>query len=205
MLSIILQGISLGISASATPGALQAYLINRTLNGGWRKGAPVAFGPLVSDPVIVSAILLLLDRLPAGYLQFISLAGGVYALYLSVVLWRQWQKRTQPQVDLDGRSIQENGLWRGALMSALSPGPYTFWTLINGPLLLSAWRTSWLHGVAFLVAFYTMFIGGMLVLVGIFHQARRFGPRLVRVLTLFSILILLIFAIILLSQGLIPG
>jgi hypothetical protein len=90
------------------------------------------------------------------------------------------------------------------LMNALSPGPYTFWTLVNGPLLLSALRISWAHGGAFLLGFYGAMITGLVGIAALFHQARRLGPRVVRTLTLVSILILAVFGGVLLKQGLLP-
>jgi threonine/homoserine/homoserine lactone efflux protein len=47
-----LQGAALGLTAAGSPGAFQAYLINQSLSGGWRRGALVALRPLISDPPI---------------------------------------------------------------------------------------------------------------------------------------------------------
>ena len=159
---------------------------------------------MVSDVPIVLAILLVLNRLPDGFLDIISLAGGLFALWLvwnGIKAWRA----SAGAVTQTGDQLQEVNLrslfLRGVLMNALSSGPYTFWTLVNGPLLLSALKISPGHAAAFLVGFYGMFVGGMLVLVAIFHQARRLGPGLVRYLSLLSLGLLLIFAIILLKQG----
>ena len=90
LIPLMLQGLALGLSAAASPGPLQSYLITQTLAGGWRRGAPVAFAPLVSDGPIIVTLLLLLDRLPDIYLQLISLAGGLFVLYLAWELLQQW-------------------------------------------------------------------------------------------------------------------
>jgi hypothetical protein len=76
-----------------------------------------------------------------------------------------------------------------------------FWSLVNGPLLLSALRQSPWHGMAFVISFYGVFIGGMLSIAALLHQARRFGPRLVRWLLLASILILVVFGLVLIRQA----
>ena len=206
--AFFLQGLALGLTAAASPGPFQTYLINQTLLDGWRRGAVIAMAPLISDIPIVLVILLLLDRLPVNFLRLISLAGGVFLLYISWGLWRQWraggtfQASSNQDSDEQQKPVSSGGyLWRGIMMNALSPGPYTFWTLVNGPLVLSALRQSWLHGVAFLLGFYGMMIGGYLGIAALFNQARRLGTRVVRILTLISLLVLAVFGLVLLRRG----
>jgi threonine/homoserine/homoserine lactone efflux protein len=199
VIPLLLQGAGLGLTACISPGPLLVYLITQSLSGGWKRGAIVAFAPLISDAPIIIAILLLLNRLPPLFLRLISIAGGIFIFYLAWGLWQKWRMDEQFIPDI-GSTVNLN-LGRAVLMNYLSPGPYMFWTLVNGPLLLRALHQSILHGIVFLVSFYSIFIGGMLVLAGIFAQARRFGPRLVRALLLVSIVILILFGGSLLYQG----
>ena len=60
-------------------------------------------------------------------------------------------------------------------MAWLSPGPYIFWSLVNGPLLLSAWEQSAISAIAFLGSFYGLFVGGNLALIILFSQTQRLG------------------------------
>jgi threonine/homoserine/homoserine lactone efflux protein len=199
LIAYLLQGLGLGLTAGISPGPLQTFLVNKSLSGGWRSGFPVAFAPLISDVPIVLVILLLLNQVPPQFLRVISLVGGVYVFYLAWGLWGQWR---QASLESPATPTSEvNNLWQGVLMNFLSPGPYIFWTLVNGPLLISALRQSWLYGLAFLLGFYGAFIGLMLGLVFIFDQARRLGPRVVRSLTLVSIIVLVIFGVILLASA----
>jgi threonine/homoserine/homoserine lactone efflux protein len=207
-LAYLLQGLALGLTAAASPGPFQTYLINQTLLGGWRRGATIAIAPLISDIPIVLIILTLLDQLPLYFLRIISLAGGLFLLYISWGSWRQWRAAGAARVDSDQASEGQPGttstggyLLRGVMMNALSPGPYTFWTLVNGPIVLSALEQSWVHGTAFLLGFYGMLIGGYLGIVTLFDQARRLGPQVVRSLTLLSLLILAVFGLMLLGRG----
>jgi threonine/homoserine/homoserine lactone efflux protein len=48
-LTYLLQGAALGIAAAITPGTFQTYLISESLTGGFRRSAPIAFAPLISD------------------------------------------------------------------------------------------------------------------------------------------------------------
>jgi threonine/homoserine/homoserine lactone efflux protein len=201
LFSFILQGAALGLSAAATPGPLQTFLISETLRGGWRRGALVSLAPLASDPPIVLAILLLLNQLPAWLLRGINLAGGAYVLYLAWGLWRDWQARAGkglPDLEASPGSFK-----KGVLMNVLSPGLYTFWSLLAGPILLQALRGHSLYGAGFVGGFYGVFIGGMLGLAGVFHQARRLGPPAIRALLLVSLLVLVVFGGILLQRGLV--
>jgi threonine/homoserine/homoserine lactone efflux protein len=200
IIPIFLQGASLGLSASISPGPLLAYLVSQSLAGGWKRGAIVALAPLLSDIPLVIAIVLLLEQVPAIFLSLISLVGGIYVIYLAWRGLQAWQGKSSRTVA--ERSQFHKSLGRAVLVNYSSPGPYMFWTLVNGPLLLSAIRISILHGVVFLLGFYGLFIGSMLVLAIIFSQAQRIGPKLVRILSLVSVMVLCIFGGILIYRGL---
>ena len=49
------------------------------------------------------------------------------------------------------------------MMNAISPGPYLFWSLAGGPILLAGWRQVPANGIGFLVGFYGA-MGGTLLL-----------------------------------------
>lgn len=204
----LVQGAALGLAAAGSPGAFQAYLIHQSLTGGWRRGALVALGPLLSDPPIVIAILILLDNLPSGFLHWIGLLGGAFVLYLAWGLWRDQRQHSavgenlamMPNPDPGPLPVAQRVIGRAALMNLLSPGPYLFWSLVLGPLLLAAWRVSPGSGLAFLAGFYGAFIGSMVLLAVLFAQVQRLGPRMVRLLAQISILILAVFGLYLLWQ-----
>lgn len=214
MSSYLIQGAAIGLTASASPGAFQTYLINQTLTGGIRSGAPVAFSVLISDPLIVITILWLLNQFPPQFLPLISTLGGIFVLYLAWSFWRKWRNNNPSQeigTQSEGFSKKDSVppatykrsiMGRAAMINLLSPGPYTFWALVLGPLLLSALEQSSRFGVVFLIGFYSSFIGGMLGIVMIFHLARRLGPGIVRTLTLLSIIILVVFGALLILSGL---
>lgn len=203
ILAFFAQGAAIGLTAAGSPGPLLTYLISRTLSRGWRQGAIVALAPLISDPPIVIVIVLLLDQMPANFLRVVSVLGGFYVLYLAWGLLRQWRSGSQNEPDLEG--AQNNSLRKAITMNLLSPGPYTFWTLVNGPILLSALDESIWAGIGFLLGFYGVFIGGMIGIALVFDQARRLGPRVVRGLILASILILILFGGLLIWRGLTGG
>jgi threonine/homoserine/homoserine lactone efflux protein len=196
-LTYFLKAAALGFTAAVSPGPFQTYLISESLSGGWKRGAPVAFAPLITDAPIILFSLFILDLLPENFLRGVSVAGGLFVFYLAWSLFKRWRARTGEIEGEPGGS----SLWRGALANFLSPGPYLFWGLVNGPLLLAALRQSTSHGISFLLGFYGVMITSLLGMALIFTQARRLGPRFVRGMLLLSILILLVFGGLLLKQG----
>lgn len=199
VLSLFFQGVALGFAAAITPGTFQTYLISESLSGGFRRAAPVAFAPLISDAPIIILSLLLLDQLPDNFLRVVSLAGGTFALYLAWRLFVSWRSGTA--IELDNEEREQGSLRRGVIANFLTPGPYLFWTLVSGPILLEAGRQSISLGAAFLIGFYGMMIAGLLGIALLIAQARRLGQRVVQGLLLLSSLILVVFAGLLFYQG----
>jgi len=202
VLSFFLRGAALGIGAAASPGPLQTLLISETLVGGWRRGARVTLAPLVTDlPVIVLAVFVL-RRVPPVIVQALGIVGGLFVLYVAAGMWRQWRAAAGPDIaGTNGQPPGWKGLRRAVMLNWLNPNPYAFWLLVSGPILVAALGRSMLHGAVFLIGFYGVFVAGMLVLVVLFDQARRFGRRFVRGLLLLSIVILVIFGAVLVGQG----
>jgi len=197
------QGAALGLTAAATPGSLQTLLITETLLGGIKRGARVTLAPLITDAPIIIAVLFVLQRVPPIVVQVLSVAGGVFVLYLAWGLFKQWRAGTEIQTEVAAtQPIGWKGLWRASIVNWLNPNPYLFWTLVGGPTLIAALNQSVWYGVAFLVGMYGVFIGGMLIIAAVFHFARRLGPRVVRGLLLISIGILVILGILLIQRGL---
>jgi threonine/homoserine/homoserine lactone efflux protein len=203
LVRFFLQGAALGLTAAATPGSLQTLLISETLLGGLKRGARVTLAPLITDAPIIVAVLFVLQRVPPIVVQILSLAGGVFVLYLAWGLFKQWRAGVAIETEVTAtQPIGWKGLWRASIVNWLNPNPYLFWTLVGGPTLIAALNQAVWYGVAFLVGMYSVFIGGMLAIAVVFHQARRLGPRIVRGLLLISIGILVIFGSLLIQRGL---
>jgi threonine/homoserine/homoserine lactone efflux protein len=199
----LLQGAALGFSAAATPGSLQTLLISETLLGGIKRGARITLAPLITDAPIIIAVVLILNQMPPMLLRLLSIAGGLFVLYLAWSLLKQWRRGVQVAAGSESaQPIGWGGLWRAAIVNWLNPNPYIFWTLVGGPTLIAALNQSLADGVAFLVGMYGVFLGSMLIIAAVFHFARSLGPRVVRGLLLISIVVLAIFGVLLLVRGL---
>lgn len=199
--SFIIPGISLGLSASALPGPLHAFLINTTLMFGWRKGRWVVLSPLITDAPIIILMLFILGQLPDAALQVIRFIGGCLLLWIAWGAWGQYRAGVTltagDAAETDAQSIQDvtiiSILGKAVLMNYFSPGPYLFWATVNGPLLLSALEISLLHAAAFLIAFYGTFLGMMGVVVFAFHKLGQMDQRVVRRVMLLTIALLVWF------------
>lgn len=66
MLAYLLQGLSLGLSAMASPGPFQAFIISRTIHNGWQRALPAVLAPLISDGPIIALMVLVLTQMPPG-------------------------------------------------------------------------------------------------------------------------------------------
>lgn len=180
MLASLAQGATLGFSAAVSPGPFQAYLLAQTMQHGLRRTLLSACAPLLSDAPIIFVVLLVLTQAPSGFLRLLQIAGGIFLVYLAYGAWqtfRTYSVSTAPAPASAGQS-----LLKATLTNALSPGPWLFWSVLAGPMLVEAWGQQPLAAVGFIVGFYAVMIGSLVVLIGLFATARRAGPRVARTL-----------------------
>ena len=90
----LLVGLSLGAAAGISPGPLLVLVVTSSLRGGWPAGVLAAAAPLVSDAVIVTGTLLVLDRLPDATLAYIACAGALFVAWSGVATMRESRTAT---------------------------------------------------------------------------------------------------------------
>ncbi|NJN98663.1 MAG: LysE family transporter [Anaerolineales bacterium] len=78
-----MQGLTLGLSATAAPGPFQAFLLGQALKHGWKQTLPATLAPLVSDGPIIFLVLLVLTQTPLWFLNGLQIVGGLFVLYLA--------------------------------------------------------------------------------------------------------------------------
>jgi threonine/homoserine/homoserine lactone efflux protein len=189
----ILQGIGYGFAAGVQPGPLQTYIISQTLTKGWRRVLPAAFAPLISDGPIIAICLLVLSQVPLWLQRLLSIAGGLFVLYLAYGAYQTW-KHFDPTVPGTETGNQKSIL-KAAFVNILNPSPYIFWTLVTGPILLAGWHETPAYGVGFIVGFYLTMIFSLVTIVLLFSTARQLGPKINRILLGVSALALLCFGL----------
>ncbi len=199
MLPYILLGIGYGFAAAVQPGPFQTYLVSQTLTKGWKRSLLIAFAPLVSDGPIIALCLFVLNQIPLWLQRFLYIAGGLFVLYLAFGAYRAWKNFDSKQ--LSAEEGNQKSILKGALMIVISPGPYIYWSLVTGPILLRGWRESPVFGLGFLAGFYATVTLGLITIILLFGKARELGPKVNRALIGFSAIALLCFGLYQLWSG----
>jgi len=176
----LLQGILFGFAAAAQPGPLQTYIISQALAKGWKKSLPTAFAPLVSDGPIIALCLLVLSQVPEWFQNFLFIAGGVFVLYLAYGAYRSWKNFDATLVGTE--TVTGKSVLKAAFVNALSPGPYIFWSLVTGPILVAGWREAPVLGITFMLGFYSTFILFLMLIIILFSTLRKLGEKVQRAL-----------------------
>jgi threonine/homoserine/homoserine lactone efflux protein len=199
MIFYFLRGATLGLSAMAAPGPFQAFLLAQTLKNGWRRTLPASLAPLVSDGPIVALVLLVLTQTPDWFLSILQILGGLFILYLARGAFLA-SKIAEATPEIFEEAAHQNFL-KAVLMNALSPGPYLFWSVIAGPIVVEGWRQLPALGLSFVLGFYLTLIGGFAAFVILFATASQFGPKVNKILRVVSAVALLGFGLYQLWQG----
>ena len=186
----ILQGIGFGVAAASQPGPFQTYLISQSLINGWRRTLPAALAPLVSDGPIIALCMLVLSQVPVGMEKALYAVSGMFILYLAFGSYASWRGNT---MTVTAENTTRQSVWKAALMNSLSPGPYIFWTLVTGPILVSGWRESPVNGIGFLAGFYVTIVTALAAIILAFGLASRLGPRVNHAMLGLSTMALLLF------------
>jgi threonine/homoserine/homoserine lactone efflux protein len=192
MFLYFLQGLTLGLSAAATPGPFQAFLFSQSARIGWRRSLPAAFSPLLTDAPIIALMVLVLSSLPGWLIDGLRLAGGLFLLYLATNAFKAAGENSQEPASavrpVAGTIIQ------AAVINILNPNPYIFWSLVGGPVLLDCWHKGLPYCLAFLCGMYGALTGGCASLIILFASAARLEQRFNRVLLYISAAALVFFA-----------
>ena len=112
--------------------------------------------------------------------RVLYIAGGIFILYLAYGTYTSWKNFDSrlPSVETG----TQHSILKAALMNALGPGPYIFWTLVTGPILLKGWRETPVNGIGFLIGFYVTLVSSLAALILIFGTAAKLGPKFNRML-----------------------
>jgi len=195
----VVQGIGYGFSAAVIPGPFQTFIISQTLTRGWKKVISAALAPLITDGPIITLCLFVLTQVPIWFERILYIAGGLFILYLAFGAYKAWKNFDANIFNMEAGTGQS--LSRAVLMNFLSPGPYIYWSLVTGPILLKGWRETPGYGIGFLAGFYITIVSGLAGIILLFGFARELGPKVNRALIGISAIALLCFGLYQLWMG----
>jgi threonine/homoserine/homoserine lactone efflux protein len=201
LLSFFLQGTAIGISAALSPGPFQSLIIAQSLHSGWRRAVPITFAPLLADLPIGAVLVFAISQVPTGFLRFVHFAGAAFLAYLAWGLWKEMSSKKNAKKKKAEHFTPLRAFSQGVLMLFLSPGPYLFWALVNGPILLRALDHSLLHAASFLIGFYAFSIGGLILIAYTLSRIGEFSERGRRGLQMGSLVLMIAIAGLLLLNG----
>ena len=169
----LLLGLGLGVGAGLAPGPLLALVITTALSRGFRPALRVAFVPLVSDSVIVVLSVFVVHALPTRATGVLGVVGGLFVLWLGIEALRELPAELEAAPSSGTVEFR-----KGVLVNLLSPHPWLFWLTVGGPILVAAWASNPVAGVAFLVSFYAVLVGSKVVIAAVVSGGRRkLSPR----------------------------
>jgi threonine/homoserine/homoserine lactone efflux protein len=190
MLSFLITGTILGLSAGIAPGPLLALVISETLQHDTRAGVKVALAPILTDLPIIIITLFILSRISHFHsvLGVISFIGGFFILYLGIENIRT--KGIQVEIKRDTpRSLQ-----KGILVNALSPHPYLFWFSVGGPTTIKAMGLGPTPAVSFILSFYILLVGSKILLAMLVGKSRSFlqGRKYIYTMRLLGLILIIL-------------
>lgn len=170
MISFLITGTLLGLSAGVAPGPLLVLVISETYRHDIRAGIRVAVAPIVTDAPIVAGTVFLLDKIAQfnTALGVISWVGGLFVLYLG------FESVRARGIKFDIENVKPMSLRKGVIVNALSPHPYLFWASVGGPILLKAAGQSLWVACGYILSFYGLLVGSKIVIAGLVGKSRSF-------------------------------
>lgn len=193
------QGAALGLSGALSPGPLQAYMLAQAAKRGPWRTLPIALVPLVTDPIIIGTVLAVLSQVPPSLLRALHVGGGLFVVWLGISGLRALRR---PVAGAPPPHEPPVGFVRAAFVNLTNPNAWIWWSVAGGAALTAAWNASPAQGLAYLGGFYLCLVGGNALLIVLFGEVGRLGPRAARALTLVSAALLLVFGTFQIMKGL---
>lgn len=163
------------------------------------NGILIALSPFLTDfPIVVAAIYALKAIEDVNYLLgILSFAGALFLLFLGVQNLRSSVATSAELVAC------QHSLRKGVITNFLSPHPYVFWITIGAPTFVKASSINTSAPYAFIFGFYLLLIGSKVFIALLTGRLKSFlQSSIYQYLVKISGLILMIFAVLLLYDGL---
>jgi threonine/homoserine/homoserine lactone efflux protein len=199
MTGTLVFGAGLGLAAGLAPGPLLALVITQSVRHGTREGLKVAVAPLLTDVPIVALAVLLVAIVAGSHQELLAVVSLAGAAFVAFIAW-ETVRSAPPGPGAVGPPSRS---WtRGAVVNALNPHPYLFWTMVGAPQLILAWKAGPGEAAAFLAGFYICLIGTKAAVAALAGRSAGFlGGRAYRVVLVVLGLLLAAFAVLMAIEG----
>ena len=199
MITALVSGVLLGVSAGLSPGPMLALVLSQTLRHGTREGCKIALTPLVTDPPIILVTLVLASKLAElrHLLGVVSIAGATFVLYLA------WESFWPVRQDAVTPAERPRSWLKGIVTNLLNPHPWLFWLTVGAAILAKAMTQSWMVAGAFLFGFYVLLVGSKVLVALLAGRSRNLlAGRPYRIAMRVLAVLLALFALLLFREGL---
>lgn len=176
MIVIFLHALSLATLPLLSFGPFKIFVLSQALQNGLKRSLPLALTPLVADIPVILLVWLVLRQLPEWAINILQISGGLFFFYLAYVLFRN-MRRTQISTEAVANAPSRT-FWQAIVAIWISPQVYLNWTAVGVPALLTYSEISVWHGVAFLLFFYLLWVGGLSLQIILFSQAGKVNNQL---------------------------
>ena len=198
-ITYLTMGAVFGLTAGISPGPLLTLVISETLRHNKTEGVKIAVAPLITDIPIVLLTIFILSKMASSdiILGVISILGGIFIAYLG------YESIKSKGIEIDIQNLKLKSIRKGIIVNILSPHPYIFWLMVGAPITIKAYQASPVAAFAFIIAFYVLLVGSKISIALVVDRSRAFLKNKVFIWTLRILgLVLLIFAILLIKEGL---
>lgn len=198
-ITYLTMGAVFGLTAGISPGPLLTLVISETLRHNKTEGVKIAVAPLITDIPIVLLTIFILSKMASSdiILGVISILGGIFIAYLG------YDSIKSKGIEIDIQNLKLKSIRKGIIVNILSPHPYIFWLMVGAPITIKAYQASPVAAFAFIIAFYVLLVGSKISIALVVDRSRAFLKNKVFIWTIRILgLVLLIFAILLIKEGL---
>jgi len=193
MTVIFLHALTLATVPLLSFGPFKIFVLSQALQNGLRRSLPLAFTPLVADIPVILLVWLVLRQLSEQTINVLQISGGLFFFYLAYVLFRN-MRRTQVSTEVLVNAPHRT-FGQAIVAIWISPQVYLNWTAVGVPALLTYSAESVWHGLAFLLFFYLLWIGGLSLQIVLFSQAGKVNEQLNSYLAIIGSLLLIGFGV----------
>lgn len=194
MIIIFLHALSLATTPLLSFGPFKILVLSAALQHGWRRSLPLALTPLVADIPVILLVWLVLRQLPDDAIDFLRISGGLFFIYLAMVLFRG-ARRMQKMPAATPAAAPSRTFLQAVTAIWVAPQVYINWTAIGIPALLGYLQEAIWRAVAFLLFFYVLWIGGLATQIVLFSQAGKINPQANNYLIMIASLLLVGFGV----------